>query len=85
MKGDWTEKISEDERISLNIANCRCCLLGLKDCKTCNLKFALPIIQKENFDKYQKDLAEFLDDYYISHCGGCNELPENCVCDLIYA
>ena len=50
--------LTKEEKRKMDIASCRCCLLGLKDCKNCAFNFALPIIQKENFDKFQKEIEE---------------------------
>ena len=42
--------LTKAQRRDLNIANCRCCLLGLKDCKACSFSFALKVIEAERIE-----------------------------------
>lgn len=45
--------LTKEQRKQLNIANCRCCLLGLRDCKSCKFNFALKVIEAEKIERLE--------------------------------
>lgn len=54
--------LTKEERKTLNIENCRCCLLGaaMKDCKSCSFNFALKFVEAEKIELSKDKNIEIL-------------------------
>lgn len=77
--------MTKEEKKNMSIANCRICLLSKSNCANCPLNWALPTVLAEQVIEDMHNIDNAFDNYYQDHCRGCDEMFNNCVCNLIYS